>query len=253
MASYSTGRLRFVDTHEEPLDDCMRAFGDFEKIPLVSLEKAVETLENFIPDIQNYVYDVKQRCKKPADNLTPDESASIMLYTMQFSPEEQPIYYMLNEILREQNRSKIRPWRPYLRLFLNALSRLQSVDTVVYRCISMNLCSSYEYEKTITWWNFSSCTEKVAVLNMIGGYYNKGNRTIFIVECQSGRKICNHSFYQEQDEVLLLAASKFEVISSLRLDELTMIHLKEVSRKDPLLKQSLIIGSLPEPSPTKGL
>ena len=55
----------------------------YEKMPLVSLEEAVAPLVSILPEVQDYVYFAKQQCKPvPADGLTRDESASIILYTM---------------------------------------------------------------------------------------------------------------------------------------------------------------------------
>ena len=56
-------------------------------MPIVSLEEAVAELLPILPDVQSHAYVAKQRCKKPADDLTRDESASIMLYTMGWEPE----------------------------------------------------------------------------------------------------------------------------------------------------------------------
>ncbi|CAF1018095.1 unnamed protein product [Rotaria magnacalcarata] len=44
----------------------------FEKMPLISL----------IPDVEQMVWIAKQNCNQPKDDLTNEESASIMLYTM---------------------------------------------------------------------------------------------------------------------------------------------------------------------------
>jgi hypothetical protein len=64
--------LRISDIAKEPLEMLMPISG-YEDMPLVS----------FLPVIQSYAYAAKQRCKNPpADGLTIDESASIMLYSM---------------------------------------------------------------------------------------------------------------------------------------------------------------------------
>jgi len=41
--------------------------GGYENTPLITI----------LPAIQSHAYIAKERCKKPADGLTPDESASI--------------------------------------------------------------------------------------------------------------------------------------------------------------------------------
>ena len=83
----------------------------YEKQPLVSLEQAVKRT----------TFVVKMKCaKSPANNLSIDESASIILYSMDWEPQEQCLYYVLNKTLRMKNRKKLKPWFLYLRLVLTA-------------------------------------------------------------------------------------------------------------------------------------
>ena len=70
--------LHISDIANEPHEMLMPISG-YDEMPLVSLEGAVKPLISLLPKIRDYAHAAKQRCKKPADNLTPDESASIML------------------------------------------------------------------------------------------------------------------------------------------------------------------------------
>lgn len=54
-----------------------------------------------------------------AYGLTPDMSASIYLYTMQFGTEPS-LFQELNKTLRTENRQALKPWFPFLKLFLSA-------------------------------------------------------------------------------------------------------------------------------------
>jgi len=75
--------VRVSDIGKESLQMHMPIRG-YENMSLVSLETAVEPLRLILPEIQDYVYVAKQRCNSvPADGLTKDESASIMLYSME--------------------------------------------------------------------------------------------------------------------------------------------------------------------------
>jgi hypothetical protein len=74
--------LRFSDIAKEPLEILM-PIGGYEEMPIVPLEIAVEPLISFLPSVESYAFVAKQRCKDPPpDDLTIDESASIMLYSM---------------------------------------------------------------------------------------------------------------------------------------------------------------------------
>ncbi|CAF5131503.1 unnamed protein product, partial [Rotaria sp. Silwood1] len=95
--------LRLTDIAQEPLE-FLSPISGYEEMPLVSLEETVEKLVHILPTVQSYAYVAKQRCKNPADGLTQDESASIMLYTMGWEPLDKCLYVVLNATLRTANR-----------------------------------------------------------------------------------------------------------------------------------------------------
>ncbi|CAF1244386.1 unnamed protein product [Rotaria sp. Silwood1] len=154
---------RITDVALEPHQYLLPICG-YEKLPLVPLEIAIEELVEFLPNVQSFAYVAKQRCEEPADGLTQDESAAIMLYSMGWEPIDERLYFVLNQTLRSPDRRKMNPWLLYLRLFLSGLFRLPSVSRTVYRGVKLNLSKSYSMEKTIVWWGFSSCTTSLNVL-----------------------------------------------------------------------------------------
>ncbi|CAF3785742.1 unnamed protein product [Rotaria sp. Silwood1] len=105
----------------------------YENMPLVTIEEAVKPLVSIVPKVERNVHIVKLNCKNPADGLTTDESASIMLYTYESMPHEHSLYVILNETLRSEERQKLIPWFRYLRLVLTALTRLPSDRLFVSR------------------------------------------------------------------------------------------------------------------------
>jgi hypothetical protein len=109
--------LRLSDLTSEP-KRMLPPIKGYENQPIVSLEKAIEPLISLVPDIEQMVWTVKQNCENPADGLTPDESGSIMLYTLEWEPPELSFYFVLNSTLRSQNRQELRPWFLYLRLII---------------------------------------------------------------------------------------------------------------------------------------
>ena len=73
----------------------------YEKQPLVSLEEAVEPIVSFVPEVKRMAFVAKRKCQKtPSNNLSIDESASIILYSMDWEPQEQCLYHVLNKTLR---------------------------------------------------------------------------------------------------------------------------------------------------------
>ncbi|CAF3905161.1 unnamed protein product [Rotaria sp. Silwood1] len=243
--------LRFADVVEEPLE-FLSPIGGYEKVELVPLEKAVEPLVPLLPTVQSHAYVAKQRCKKPADKLTQDESASIMLYTMSWEPLDECLYVVLNNTLRAPDRQqKLKPWYLFLRLFLNALFRLPLLPTMAYRGVKLDLSKRYIEGETIVWWGFSSCTTSVGVLKSDIFLGKTGTRTMFTLQCQSARDIRKHSFYPTEDEVLLMAATQFEVVSCLDQGSLHIIQLKETNPPFPLLQPvPIVIPSSINPIPS---
>ena len=88
--------LRITDFTAEP-KRILPPIEDYEKQPLVSLEEAVKPLISLVSDVEEMVWTVKQNCQHPPPPLTSDESASIMLYTLEWMPHERSFYFILNK------------------------------------------------------------------------------------------------------------------------------------------------------------
>ena len=100
----------------------------------------------------------------------------------------------------------------------------------------MNLRDQYKKGEGIVWWGFSSCTKTLDVLENEEFVGTSGTRTLFTLESDTGKDIREHSFFEKEDEILLLPGREFEVLSSLNMaNKLTMIHLKEVQPLFPNL------------------
>lgn len=228
--------LRITDVAKEPLE-LLAPIGGYAKMPLVSLEEAVQPLIDILPDVQSHAYVAKQKCRNPADGLTPDESASIMLYTMSWDPMDECLYIALNRTLRSTDRQQeLKPWYSYLRLFLNALSHLPPLRRTVHRGVKLDMSKRYAKGTTVVWWGFSSCTTEVEVLQCDLFLGETEARTLFSIETETARDIRKHSFFPMENEVLLMAATQFQVVSSLKQSDLRIIQLKETHPPHPLLQ-----------------
>ncbi|CAF1312535.1 unnamed protein product [Rotaria sp. Silwood1] len=233
--------LRITDIAQEPLQ-FLAPISGYGKAPLVSLEQAVEPLVPILPEVQSYAYAAKQRCENPADGLTQDESASIMLYTMGWEPLDECLYFVLNDTLRSsERRQKLKPWYLFIRLFLNALFRLPPLVKTAYRGVKLDLSKKYIAGKTIVWWGFSSCTTAVNVLQSELFLGTTCDRTMFTLQCQSARDIRKHSYLSDEDEVLLMAATQFKVMGCLNQGNLHIVQLEETSPPFPLLQPVSVV------------
>ncbi|CAF2666511.1 unnamed protein product [Rotaria sp. Silwood2] len=220
--------LRITDIAQEPLQ-FIAPFGGYEEMPVVSLEEAVDSLVPLLPAVQSHAYVAKQRCENPADGLTQDESASIMLYTMGWEPINKCLYFALNNILRSPERQqKLRPCYLFMRLFLSVLLRLPALPKIAYRGVKLDLSKRYIEEKTIVWWGFSSWTTTVGA-----------------------RDIRQHSYYPVEDEVLLMAVTQFKVVGCLDQGNLHIVQLEESRPPFPLLQPvPIAVPSSVNPTPS---
>ena len=228
--------MRFTDVAAEKHEILLPIEGH-ENMPLVSLEEAIQPLIPILPDIRRKAHTAKLKCKQPADGLTPDESAAIMLYTMEWEPQDQCLYFALNIRLRIPDRKLLKPWFLYLKLLLTGLSRLPSVTQTVYRGVRLDLSSTHKENDQFFWWGFSSCTTTMNVLKSDQYLGSSGIRTFFLINTRNGKDIRRHSYYQKEDEILLLPATYLQVTSSMEMaPNLHAIQLQEIIPEFPYLE-----------------
>ena len=242
MASHAARRFADLDMLPKRM---LAPIDGYEDMPVVSLEEAVQPLVDIVPKVQRNVFVVKQNSEEPQDGLTNDESASIMLYTLESNPPEHSLYAILNATLRSEQRQKLKPWFLYLRLILTGLYRLPSQRQSIFRGVKEDLQHQYPTGNTCIWWGFSSCTSSIGVLEYESFFGKTGTRTLFYIDCLTGKNIKNHSYMQQEDEILLLPARQFMVTSSFDSGNgLHIIQLKETEPVYPLLEPV----SLPTPT-----
>ncbi|CAM4924679.1 unnamed protein product [Rotaria socialis] len=214
---------------------------EYKNIPIVSLEQAVEPLVGLMPIIQTYVQLVKRKCRNPADGLTSDESGSIMLYSIIWQPVDQCLYTVLNSILLSLNENKLQSWMLYLKLLFSALIHLPSNHATVYRGSKLNLSKYYEMDDIIFWWDLPLCTISIKYLQSEESFEKKEVRTTFTIHCNTVKNIQKHCYFQSDNFLLFLPATKFQVIkcSNQYDDHLCFISLREV-------ESSFLLHSLDE-------
>ena len=223
---------RVSDVTKEP-DVMLLPIEGYEKKPLVSLEEAVAPLVELVSDIKRKAWIAKTRATNPKDGLTSDESAAIILYSMEWPEEEQSLYQVLNSTLRAEKRSLLKPWFLYLKLILTGLNKLPSLEgRTFYRGVKKDLSSNYPPGKTFVWWGFSSCTATIDVLDNEGFLGKTGIRTLFTIECKNAKNIRDHSMFADENEVLLMPATQLEVVS--RYHPSSDVHIVQLKETEPL-------------------
>ena len=201
----------------------------YKTMPLGSLEDAVAPLLDLLDDVEQMVWIVKQNALTPPDGLTTDESASIGLFTMEWYPKEKSFYFRLNETLRSENKKQMKVWLRYLKLFFTALTKLKTVSHVVYQGTNEALLREYQKSSVFLSWEFLTCTAAIKTLEDEETFGTSGRRTLFTIQCRSGKDIRHHAFDPAKEQVLLLPGRQFQVTSFLHPDDdLKIIQLEEL-------------------------
>ncbi|CAF3860722.1 unnamed protein product [Rotaria magnacalcarata] len=209
--------------------EILKSTDGYDKIPIVSLEQAVLPLVHFLPQIQTYVHLIKHKCANPADGLTPDESASIMLYSIGWQPLDECLYVVLNSTLQSMNQHSLKPWLLYLKLLFTAVLHLPSIHLTVYRHSKSALMKQYDEDEIIVWWEFSLCTTSIEPFKSEQCSDKIETRTLFTIECNTIKDIRKHTYFQSDNSLLILPGTQFKVILSIEQDlNLHLITLQEI-------------------------
>ncbi|CAF1309410.1 unnamed protein product [Rotaria sordida] len=125
---------RFVTNHSAEFEQANRSpiFG-YEDSPVLTLEEALEEITVPNLDIMDHVRRAKKKFYRRSTLLTRDESAAIFFYSMPST-----FYSCLNNTLRDEDREKLKPWFPFLKLFITALTKLPLVKDIVWRGVNFD-------------------------------------------------------------------------------------------------------------------
>ncbi|CAF1568179.1 unnamed protein product [Didymodactylos carnosus] len=161
--------------------------------------------------------------------LSQDEAAAIHLYTM-----ETLVYPLLNSKLRERDREQLKPWFAYLKLLLTALFKLPlSTNKILWRGVKLDLSKKYKIGEEYVWWSFTSCTTAMKVLDSDLYLGKNGVRTLFAIECINGRSIVDYSYFKQEDEILLLPGTYFQVVDYLSPNSTNDLHIIQLRQIEP--------------------
>lgn len=214
------------DDDQEPLGPIV----GYAQEPLVPLADACAPLLPIVPHLSTYVYfALRETPPIPPDGLTRDESASIRLYTMEWTDGERSLYRFLNHTLKTTDRRDLQPWFRYLKLLLTALVKLPCAPPqTVWRGVRRMADGEFPRGAQVIWWAFSSCTTTLTVLENEIYLGRVGDRSLFSIEVFNGRNIRGHSHFGEEDEILMLPGTLMEVHSQMKsASDLCIIHLRQ--------------------------
>ncbi|UJR32841.1 hypothetical protein I4U23_020303 [Adineta vaga] len=212
-------------------DEYLFAIEEFQQTPIVSFEHAIQSLISIVPTIESYIQIIKDKSRDSIDGLTFDESASIMLYSIQWQPYEQCLYAILNSILFKSNVDQFQPWLSYLKLLFTALLHLPSNHSIVYRGSRLDLSQQYHINEIILWKDLPLCTTSIEYLQSDRCLGTNKLRTIFKIESFNVKHIDKHCYSSSNTFAIILPATKFQVVECTHhsmKDNLYVITLKEI-------------------------
>ncbi|CAF1281800.1 unnamed protein product [Adineta steineri] len=219
----------------------MHRFTDIESTPkrlpsihgylahqLVPLSKALEPISSTIDQLDRFGKIAKTQCHFPSEHgLTRDESAAVYLYTMEWG--ENSFYRVINRALRAEDRSALKPWFAYLKLFDVAVHKLPAVRKNIWRGVPKDITRNFKKGDDFTWWSISSCSTSVDIIKDFLG----PNSTLFLIEALNGKDVSSYSSYSKENEVILCPGTRFRVVSDpLDQSPMHLIHLREITDDD---------------------
>ena len=212
---------RYVDESVSELQQAnLSPIDGYENQEIMPLENAVEKLVPFVKDISKYVDTARQKCNRTSGLLTWDESAAIYLYTMPIK-----FFSSLNKSLRAKDRSALKPWFAFLKLFMNGLQKLPSSQIKVWRGVAGDIGTFPNENEDTIWWSVNSSS---IVLNVVQMFLSETS-TLFAIDAIHGKNISEYSSFPEEQEVLLMPGTRVRVKSkSTHLKgSFFIIHLEE--------------------------
>jgi len=216
---------------------------DICDVLLDTLEESCRPLVGEVPDIQdhvNYAYMWAESQDSFHHVKDVEQAAAINLYTQEWTLRENSLYYKLNLALRSEDRTLIKPYFGYLRLFFEAMQYLPNYlhTPTIWR--SMKDVVDYRKDKKLFWWGVSSCTTDMTVLNSFLGKDLNTPRTIFNIHTSSAVQISQFSNFKMEAEVILLPGRYLEVLNVLQQGTLTIVEVREIQPRAPLIKYPVL-------------
>ena len=170
---------RLSDVASEPLGVLtpITGIGATPRLPLMDA-----AIASGVPDMDAHGFVAAEHGAALARNdphgLDQDETAAISLYT-----HESELYPTLNDLLRQRDRKRLRPFFPYLRLLMDARRKLPRHVGTVWRGVKgVDLRDKYLKGSEVYWWAFSSTTKDLSTLQNPNFLGTSGVRTVFNIQ-----------------------------------------------------------------------
>jgi len=196
---------------EKSCIDCVQSIGLHMKMTKIGI---------IISECQEFIESLKWKPDGNPANLDENEMTAIVLYTHDlYKKGEKPenFYFQLNEILHIRSPEIMTKWWGYLFYLQNALKKIPTHQTIVYRGIpginSEVIKKEYLASRPIYWSSFTSTTNDIKTAQS----FAETGGIIFVINNSSGKNIRDYSMISSEDEILLRPNSHFVVSKPLEM------------------------------------
>lgn len=164
-------------------------------VELTSLREGIKHAMQGDAEFAKHDYDIEaliDHALEEAADLMQQASATCsleldMIAALHAYTQESALYKTLNARLRDENRKKITPFFPFLKLLLTALYRLPAIHATVFRGIDVDVSGQYREARDkgqkVKFWSVTSATRTADVLETFLG--DKGEPTVLPIESSS--------------------------------------------------------------------
>ncbi|CAF1239492.1 unnamed protein product [Rotaria sp. Silwood1] len=171
--------------------------------PVLSLEESLEPFNGKIDQLSYYIKEAKMKCHYPSEhNLNHDESAAIYIYTMKWG--DRCLYDHLQAAWNSNDRSTLKPWFKYLKLFKGALDKLPSAKAEIWQGAPFDekLKDQLSSEPLSVYSSMCSCSSSVN--EIMDNLQKTAGKKIMLVGYQSvnGKLVTGYTANNLQDAIM---------------------------------------------------
>jgi hypothetical protein len=155
-------------------------------------------LEPILIDPNASILSLKEACQ-PLHSFVEHLASAIKfsLFILKWPQSLTNFSTVLNETLQNPNRHLLKPWLPYLNLFLTALHKLPDFNGTVWYYAKQGTSVFYKDDEKHVWWGAVLCTSSLTSLNSESDDLG----TVFSIEISQGKYVGHYSYFKTNEDV----------------------------------------------------
>jgi hypothetical protein len=121
----------------------------------------------------------------------------------------------------------LKPWFPFLKLFITALEKLESIRGTFWRGVHGDVGSMFADGEIHIWWSVNSCSVNPKIVE----HFFEETGTLFAIDAIRGKNITTFSAFPEEQEILLMPGTRLSAkCQSVKFkDQWFLVSLQEES------------------------